>query len=87
MWRPENWSNPYSLKYFPNYDDLDGDMQERIMVRYWLYETGADAMLKALRESSVADILVRDNESIRIAIGDLGKYGWKAGEWLFIPDE
>ena len=75
-WRPKRWENSYAT--VPAYDkDYNSE--------YHAFEAGASAILVALEKTAVCDIVVRDNESIRIKIGDLGKYNWQNGVWYFIP--
>ena len=80
QWRPDKWECPY--KPDGDKDELYCDIGARDGN---IFEAGADAMLEALEETAVCDIVVKDSESIRINIGDLGKDGWQNGVWYFIP--
>ena len=70
-WRPQDWCYDGGNASHPEIGEA--------------FESGASAMLEVLEKTAVCDIVVKDRESIRINIGDLGKYNWQNGVWYFIP--
>lgn len=80
MWRPKNWDNPYSGKW---------DVAHNMIHDKIIFEAGADAMLKLLREEPIAlrqlqifckytDVPLNEN---------LITFKRIKGKVVFIPDE
>jgi hypothetical protein len=73
MWRAENWHNPHTLasRKARNLSDWD-------LLHEQIFEAGADAMLRVLREGVSSDLL---SSNIPVEIMN------RKGKWVFIPDD
>jgi len=88
-WRPEGWSNPYLHTTIAG-SDFNND-KERIKQAFIIlehdaqaYESGADAMLEALRSDRRATVLESQGNYSLISVPTIGT---KLGKLVFIPDE